>query len=929
MGEPGAELELFGREDAVQAIAGLLDGGGSTVVVGAPGSGKTTLLKAAARIAARRCRRVLTIAPTRFEQGLPFAGLAELISQCPDEITRDLPAPQRHALTVAVQLAEPEAGEANALAVLLAVRGVLTRLCQAEPVALLVDDLQWLDPSTVGAVGFAIRADVAPPQRLSVLIATRPDPVSGTDLLRVLTQPRRDVVLRPLDDAAIGQLLRARLGPRWTPPVSAGVARASAGNPLHALEIARALQERAFGSGALTHHGHDPVFPVPTSLAGLLTERVRLLPQAVRNVLLPVSAAGRLTLRQLQALVDPDELASVLEAAADAEVVVVGAESMVDFTHPMLSSALYNDATPAERRRVHRALAEHLEDPVQRARHRAKSIAIPDEAVAAELERAAEISQARGALQLAGELLEAAALATVADPQGGGGFDRWFRAAGAYLGAGDEIAAHAALDKGAMLATEPVQQAQVALLRVRLVDDYHRGRVMLETAFRLAPADSALRAQILGELAGYHRMEGHGRLALRLTHIAMALAVKHGRADIQVVVLNARQVIERLWDIGEPEETHRALLRLSEIPGVQAQAWIFAWARAFFAPFNDESAEQQVRKTIADVVDAGIYAALCHLYGCLLLVLIRHSKIHEAQAALDESDHVGAWTHYTRLAQEDFARVLVGAYAGDLDNARALAQRAIARPHVGSSTYWRAVFLAQLGFVEVSAGNWQEALGPLRELAEIFTRTAMVDLEQLLWAVDYADAALQNGSPDEVERAIEILCRQAAAGRHEASAAAQRCHAMLSAARGQLTDAIARLREIVGRPEAECPFEAARSQLALGQLYRRAGYKATAAQTLNAAAHAFAELGAPRWAERARSEAGRVGLHPTTDTLTATEQRVAELVAKGRSNQETADELFMSIKTVEANLTRIYRKLSVRSRTELANRLAAMDAAPE
>jgi DNA-binding CsgD family transcriptional regulator len=107
----------------------------------------------------------------------------------------------------------------------------------------------------------------------------------------------------------------------------------------------------------------------------------------------------------------------------------------------------------------------------------------------------------------------------------------------------------------------------------------------------------------------------------------------------------------------------------------------------------------------------------------------------------------------------------------------------------------------------------------------------------------------------------------------------------------------------------------------LGQVYRRAGYKGQASEVLNTAAGAFAELGIPRWAERARDEAVRVGLYPTTNTLTETERRVAELVGSGRSNQETAAELFMSVKTVEANLTRIYRKLSVRSRTELASRL--------
>jgi DNA-binding CsgD family transcriptional regulator len=158
--------------------------------------------------------------------------------------------------------------------------------------------------------------------------------------------------------------------------------------------------------------------------------------------------------------------------------------------------------------------------------------------------------------------------------------------------------------------------------------------------------------------------------------------------------------------------------------------------------------------------------------------------------------------------------------------------------------------------------------------------------------------------------------------------AADRYHALLSAARGESEEAISVLRALTGQPGAECPFEAGRSRLALGQVYRRAGYKGLASETLNKAAAAFAELGIPRWAERARDEAGRVGLRPASSTLTETERRVAELVGSGRSNQETAAELFMSVKTVEANLTRIYRKLSIRSRTELANRLNTLDSVP-
>jgi len=916
-------LGLFGRQDALRAVSDLMGGGRSAVAVGDPGAGKSSLLQVAARLSQRQGRRVLSITPTQFERGLPFAGLAELISQFPHGADKDLPSPQRRALAVALQRAEPDGSDIDALAIPLATRGLLTQLCESEPVALLIDDLQWLDQASVGSLAFAIRGVPAGPHRLTVLVATRPDPDTGTDLIRCLAEPRHEIVLRPLEDWAIGQLLRSRLGPRWTPPVSAGVAQASGGNPLLALEIARAMQVETSNARGTTRHGHDAVFPVPASLADLLRERVAQLPQHAHEVLLLASAAGRITVTQLQGVVEQARLWPALEAATDADVAIVNAGSVVTFTHPLLASAIYDTATSAERRRVHRVLAEMLGDPVQRARHRYSSITVPDEAVAAELERAADISRSRGAQQLAGELLEAAAQATPADLYATAGWSRWLRAVDTYNRAGDEAAAQAALDKAAGLATVPQQQAQMLLRRARLVGKITEARSLAEKAFRLATPGSEVRAAILERLSAYHRVEGHGSIALRLSQMAITEAAALKRSDIQVAALYERQAIERIWGVGQPQQTLRDIEPLSDGSDLSLR---WACARGFQAAWNDETAEKHVRDGIAWAVDGGQYGHLASLYISLIVFLIRASKVRQAQAALDESDRVGAWTT-SDSAQEAMGRVMVKALAGDLDAARAAAQRALQRPQISGSPYWRGGFLAQIGFVEASARNWHPALKALRELADIFAVTNMVDLEQLLWGVDYADAGLQVGALPDVEAAIAILRRQAASGRPDADVAADRCQALLAATRGDVDNALHQLRKIIDQSGSESPFETARSRLALGQVYRRAGYKGMASQALNAAADAFDELGIPQWAQRAQDEAARVGLHPTTSVLTETERRVAELVAAGYSNQETATELFMSVKTVEANLTRIYRKLSVRSRTELANRMNTPDSA--
>ena len=152
-----AAYGLFGREDAVRVMSDVVDRGGSAVAVGEPGTGKSSLLKVADQLAQRRGRRVLSVTPTQFDRGLPFAGLAELVGQCPDGAERDLPGPQRHALAVALQRVEPDGREVDALAVPLAVRSLLTHLCTSEPVAIIIDDLQWLDQASVGSLSFALR----------------------------------------------------------------------------------------------------------------------------------------------------------------------------------------------------------------------------------------------------------------------------------------------------------------------------------------------------------------------------------------------------------------------------------------------------------------------------------------------------------------------------------------------------------------------------------------------------------------------------------------------------------------------------------------------------------------------------------------------------------------------------------------------------
>lgn len=436
-GSSAESFGLFGREDTFAILKATLAQGGSVVMSGEPGMGKSSLVRAASQVAQRTGRRVLSVSPTQFDRGLPFAGLADLMTQCPDDVESALPTPQRRALDVALQRVDPPDGGTDALAVPLAVRTLLTHLCEVGAVALILDDLQWLDQATAGSLAFALRRLNTAPERLSVVLSMRPEGLRS-DVVAALHGAPEGVTLEPLDDPAIGQVLRRLFGSKWTQPISSGVARASSGNPFLALMIAQAMQSdlsRWWSWNA--QDGYDPVFPVPPSLVEILGEKVSLLPKSAREVLLLVSAAGRVTLAQLQALVEADVLAAALEAAADAEVATVGVDSRVAFTHPMLASAIYDAATAGERRRAHKVLADALEDPVERARHRARTLTAPDAAIADELVHAATVSASRGAQGLAGELLEAAAQATPPSADDGLRFRRQLQAVDAFISAGE------------------------------------------------------------------------------------------------------------------------------------------------------------------------------------------------------------------------------------------------------------------------------------------------------------------------------------------------------------------------------------------------------------------------------------------------------------------------------------------------------------
>ncbi len=334
--------------------------------------------------------------PAEAERGFAHAGLGDLLEPVLDDVLPELAAPRRRALEVALALEEEPDVPVDPRTLAIAVRNALEVLA---PVVVAVDDVQWLDASTAGALAFALRR--LREENVLVLFARRlGEPTEAPDLDKVDAERLR---VGPLSLGATQRLVQAELGTTLARPTLLRLHEASGGNPFYALELARAL--------AAQDAAGDPTrpLPVPETLDGLVRARLEGLPDETRDALVLVAALGRAS---PQLLLAAGMREGALDAARDARVVDV--DGTVRFTHPLLASALYQDLSAGERREAHRRLAEVVDDPIGRARHLALGTERADEEIAAALDDAAEQAAARGAMLAAAELAEHALRLTTA-----------------------------------------------------------------------------------------------------------------------------------------------------------------------------------------------------------------------------------------------------------------------------------------------------------------------------------------------------------------------------------------------------------------------------------------------------------------------------------------------------------------------------------
>jgi DNA-binding CsgD family transcriptional regulator len=910
-----ASRALVGREHELARIRRFLERAGtdpaSLVLEGEPGIGKTALWRAGVEAAVERDRLLLVARPVEAERELSFSGLGDLLEPALGRLEA-LAAPRRHALEVALLLVSDEDRAPDPRAVGLATLDLLRLLARDGGLIVAIDDAQWLDPPSRGALEYALRRLEGEP--IGLLTASRPGAGGLT-----LGEPER-VVVAPLSLRGLHELLGGRVSGTISRPTLARVHETSGGNPFFALELARALDGREARPG-------EPL-PVPESLSDLTATRfARLEPQA-REVLLYVAALGHPTREIVGAAAGEHATASALDAA-EAEGLMEADGSRLRFVHPLLASVHYGSAAPDDRVRIHRRLAEVVTDAEERGRHLGAAATAPDAPAAAALDEAAAAAQARGAPSAAAELAEVAVRLTPR-ADSAGRLRRLCDAADHRFAAGSAARARTLLERALADAPRGRERAKVALqLAAQLdVQDVETERLLLARALLEAEGDPMLRASAHFGLADHHFLMDVGE-AGRQAHVAVELAERAGDPRLIAETLSAACMADAhtgaavdhallARGIALEERLPRiALLRRPSTSYASALEWSGEVDRA--RPLWERLRARGRSEGDLDLMHILFFSVFHELHAEDWEQAARYAD--EARALAVDAERQVAVAVYLWL------RVLVAAFRGEVDLARSLADEA---RHIAAETGWEAVRFSgpARGILELSVGDAPAALAHLRPATERRLATGETEPSFLLGFPDHVEAAVACSELDEASGLLDFVEQHARRlDRAWALGCCARGRALLSATRGDERGAEAAFarayEQHARRPQQLATYELARTSLAHGSILRRRQQKRRAREALGRAVEIFEGLGSAVYVERARSELARIGGRAAAagDELSETERRIADLVAEGRSNKQVAAALSLSPKTVEWNLSKVYAKLGVHSRTELARRL--------
>jgi ATP/maltotriose-dependent transcriptional regulator MalT len=900
-------------------LASVTSGPSALVVEGAAGIGKTTVWLAALERALVGGFRVLSTRATEAESVLAYTSLAALLDELDDAAFAELPAPQRLAIDRVLLRRSADGPVTDQRAVGAAFLSVVERLAEESLVLVAIDDLQWIDPPSRLIISAATRRLGGP---IGVLATVRDEPdYADVGSWLELRQPDRlrRVRVRPLSLGAIHTVLSERLGRSFARPKVRRIHEFSGGNPFYALELGRAMEDDHWADGTA----------LPSSLAELVQARLGSLTADGRNALLAAACLSVPTVELIARASDTDteHIVTALEEAENNGIVQIDGDRL-NFTHPLLTRGVYTGAAPARRRGMHRRLAEIVDEPELKARHLALAAARGDELTLRSLDTAADLAHVRGAPTAAAELVQ------LAMGLGGDTPERRIRVAGHYFEAGDPDRANALLEKTIDQLPPGTVRGEAMLLRavVRLYgDSFLEAADLLERALEESTDNSTSRVRMLIMLAYALFNGGRPEPAMQRADDAVASALRLDRRELVSEALGMRATLRFVLGEGLDEADMRRALEVNDYPlslplaarpGVQ-NALLLAWIGQL-----DAAAEALVaiqRRCIERGEESELIFVSFHL--CLLQVW--RGSLAEAELVAEDSMERavqlgGDLPLFIALTN----RTMIGAYAGRGDQVRRDTAEAMAASERCASHRLGEWAITNLAFLEVSLGNYEAALRTLAPLVSNLDRMPQsTEIISASFIPDAAEAMIALDRLDDAERIIDVLEGNGRRlDRAWMLAVGARCRSMLLAARGDVDAASeAAERALREHQRLPMPFELARTQLLVGQLQRRQRRRETAGATLREALATFEDLGTPLWAERARAELNRASGTRTRAELTASEQRVAELAATGITNREMATTLFISPKTVEANLSRVYRKLNIHSRAELGRIIGRAD----
>ncbi len=912
-GESRSSGGVVGRERELTALRAFVrgDAHGTLVLIGWPGIGKTTLWETGVEEARRDGVRVLSARPSDAEARLVFGALIDVLDAVGSAELASLPAPQLEALEVALLRRTPASEPAPDSAVAVGLLSALRSLSDEDRLLVAVDDVQWLDAASASALAFAARRLEG--DRVRFLLARRPG--NATALEQAL-EPRgtERVELGGLSLGGTRRLLLQRLDLSLSRPVMRRLYDATLGNPLFALELGRTLV-----ADGVPSFGAE--LPVPEHVEELLGTRVAALADAPRRALTAVALSPDLRLGQLTRVADESALA---EAVAAGVLIVDG--DHVRASHPLIAAAAARDCPAAERRRLHRLVAEAVTDGELRTRHLALAAEEPDAALAATVSVAAAAAARRGAAPAAAELADQALRLTPADDPAR--VERLLELGQFLEIAGEKQRLNDLLTP--VVDSLPSGPARARAWFLLTGGDVRSNREILdlfERALAESSDDPRLRAAVLGELAANVAAVRVERIAMTEAWAEEALALARSvDADAERPVLYALawarslrgRPVDDLCDRFRELTTETAFYMAPSPERVAAQRLVWRGAIA-------DARDALTRLLdLADERGEPSSYALQRLHVCELE--LRAGGWDAAARLLDEwaesSDStLLLWPMYERC------RALLAVGRGDAADAIRWADEAIARARQTGSNWDRLESTRALGMARLLAREPEAAAEALRWVWAHTEAEGVRDPGAFPAAPELVEALVDLGDLEEAAAVAARVGELADLQGHPwGRATTRRCFAMIGLARAYGDDEVSEVEGVVREyTRLGLRFEAARSLLALGRAQRRHRKWGAARDTLERAAAAFEELGSPGWEDAALGELARVGARRTPEAgeLTPAERRVAELAAGGLTNKEIAQALVVTVSTVEFHLSRTYAKLGIRSRAQLAGRLAA------